>query len=55
MPPLDDDRWDQLVQAVLTSDDERDDPRHAMIDLRATVGAQRETEEPSGRRSSTSS
>ena len=55
LPPLHDDRWDQLVQAVLTDEEfvlvgrtPQDEQPHRQDDQRAT-------EEPSGRRSSTSS
>ncbi len=56
MPPLEDDRWQLLVDAVLASDEDAElDRRSALIDLRQPVGAQRETDEPSGRRNSSSS
>lgn len=54
-PPLDDERWQALVRAVLAA--EADEPRRldGVLDLREPARVQGTTDEPSGRRSSTSS
>ena len=55
LPPLHDDRWHDLVRAVLSADVQVLDGVMTVAEERVPVAAQSESEEPSGRRSSTSS